>query len=82
MLLKCPRKVMSSMEDKLFLKEAKGDQFSVKLVYQSLNGYAVNPFPFRTIWNSLVPSKVGFFAWRHLGAKSLLWISLKDGAEF
>ena len=43
------RKVISSMEDKLLLKEAKGGQFFVKLVYQSLNGHATNPFPVRTI---------------------------------
>ena len=63
--------MMPSLEDKLFLKEAKGGQFSMKLVYQSLNGYAMNPFPYRSIRNSWVPTKVGCFAWEAFWGKVL-----------
>ena len=43
------RKVLPHLEDKLFSKEAKDGQFSMKFVYQSLNGNTANSFPHRSI---------------------------------
>ena len=51
------------MEDKIFLREAKGGLFSVKFVYQFLSEIEVHPFPSKIVWNSLVPCNVGFFVW-------------------
>ena len=57
------KKVLYTLEDKLFLREAKGGLFSVKFAYQYLSDLEAHPFPSNLIWNSWVPTKVGFFAW-------------------
>ena len=52
LLLLHNKKVLPTMEDKLFLREAKGGHFSMNFVYQYLTGSEANPFPFRSISNS------------------------------
>ena len=57
------KKVMHTLEDKLFLREAKGGLFSVKFAYRYLSNLEAHPFPSNLIWNSWVTTKVGFFVW-------------------
>ena len=56
------KKVLHTLEDKIFFREAKGGLFSVSLVYQHLFDIEAHLFPSKLIWNSWVPTKVGFFA--------------------
>ena len=39
------KKVLHTLEDKLFLREAKGGLFSVKFAYQYLSDLEAHPFP-------------------------------------
>ena len=57
------KKVVPTMEDKIYFREAKGGLFSIKFVYQFLSEIEVHPFPSKIVWNSWVPCNVGFFAW-------------------
>ena len=50
-------------EDKLLLKGVGDGGFSVKRMYMDLDLSPDVVFPFHSIWNSVVPSKIGFFAW-------------------
>ena len=50
-------------EDKLLLKGARGGGFFVRQMYKGLDLSPDTVFPFRSIWNYLVPPKIGFFAW-------------------
>ena len=74
-------KVLHTLEDKLFLREAKGGLFSMKFVYHYLFDLEAYPYPYKLIWNSWVPTKVGFFAWEASWVGSSHWINLKEGAE-
>ena len=60
-----PWRVVSNREDKLVLKGGNSSFYSVKLLYEELNRTVAEPrsFPALSIWNPLVPLKVGFFAW-------------------
>ena len=75
------KKVLYTLEDKLFLREAKGGLFSVKFAYQYLSDLEAHPFPSNLIWNSWVPTRWASLRGRPLGAGSSLWIRLKEGAE-
>ena len=57
------KKVLHTLEDKLFLREAKGGPFSMKFIYKYLSDLEAHLFPSNLIWNSWVPTMVGFFAW-------------------
>ena len=64
-------------EDMLLLKEAKAKSFSVKAMYK---GYDITPafdFPYRLIWNSVVPPKFGVFTWEAAWGKVLTMDNLK-----
>ena len=64
-------------EDMLLLKEAKAKSFSVKAMYK---GYDITPafdFPYRLIWNSVVPPKIGIFTWEAAWGKVLTMDNLK-----
>ena len=60
-----PWKVIANREDKLVLKGATPSVYSVKLLYEILNRTEAEttPFPALSVWNTMVPLKVGFFAW-------------------
>ena len=59
-----PLKVITSIEDKLILRGSNFGNYSVKLMYELLGRPASPPMPFLdlSIWNPLVPLKVGIFA--------------------
>ena len=57
------RNIMSYQEDQLRLKGAKVADFSTRLMYRKLVHSPPIAFPSRSIWNPIVPPKIGFFAW-------------------
>ena len=57
------KKIRSFQEDRLLLKETMTDGFSVRLMYHKLMHSLLTDFPCRSIWNPIVPPKLGFFAW-------------------
>ena len=64
-------------EDKLLLKNVKEKGFSVKIMYK---GFDISPtfdFPYRLVWNPVVPSKIGVFAWEAAWGKVLTLDQLK-----
>ena len=46
---------------KLLLKGSKDEGFSVKLMYKAIDQSPYTYFPFCSIWNPIVPPKLGFF---------------------
>ena len=56
------RKIRSVQEDHLLLKESITDGFSVRYMYRKLMVSPPLDFPSRSIWNPIVPPKLGFFA--------------------
>ena len=64
-------------EDMFLLKEVKAKSFSVKVMYK---GYDISPafdFPYQSIWNSVVPPKIGIFTWEAAWGKVLTLDNLK-----
>ena len=59
-----PWKVVANRDDKLVLKGGTPNVYSVKLLYEVLNRTEAEttPFPALSVWNTMVPLKVGFFA--------------------
>ena len=57
-----PWRVVSNREDRMVLKGSNLGIYSVKLLYEVLNHTASRSFPAISVWNPLVPLKVGFFA--------------------
>ena len=74
-----PSKIISSRKDKLILKGNTAGIYSVQLMYEVLNRLASSPmtFPIKSVWNSLVPLKVGCFAWEVVWGKVLTLDQLK-----
>ena len=64
-------------EDKLLLKGAKDEGFSVKLMYRGLDHFLAIEFHYRSIWNPVVPPKIGFFTWKDSWGKVLTLEQLK-----
>ena len=64
-------------EDRLLLKNYKGKGFSVKRMYKSLEPSPAIDFPYRLIWNPIVPPKIGVFAWEATWGKVLTIDQLK-----
>ena len=60
-----PWRVVSNREDRLVLKGGNSIFYSMKLLYKTLNRTTAEPRSFLalSVWNPLVPLKVGFFAW-------------------
>ena len=57
------KQIIESQEDLMFFKETKDGNFSVKILFKALDRSKNVVFPRKFIWNSWVPTKVGFFAW-------------------
>ena len=74
-----PWRVFSNREDRLILKGSNSGIYSVKLMYEALNRTAFESrlFPTISVWNPLVPLKVGFFAWEASWGKVLTLDQLK-----
>ena len=71
------RKIRPLQEDRLLLKESTSDGFSVRLMYRQLAHSAPTEFPAWSIWNPIVPPKLGFFAWEASWGKVLTLDQLK-----
>ena len=56
------KRVISSGEDGLLMKDVKDGHFNVKLFYLLLASARDLLFPSLLVWNPWVPTKVGFFA--------------------
>ena len=67
----------ASGEDMLLLKEAKGKSFSVKVMYKGYDLSSTCDFPYRLIWNSVTPPKMGIFSWEAAWGKILTLDNLK-----
>ena len=65
------QKIRPSGEDKLLLKNAKVKGFSVKSMYKGLDVSPAFDFPYRLVWNPVVPPKFGVFAWETAWGKVL-----------
>ena len=48
-------------EDKLLLMDVREKGYSVKLMYKGLDPSPAIEFPYCSIWNPVVPQKIGFF---------------------
>ena len=64
-------------EDKLTLKNVKDKGFSVKSMYKGFDVSLAFEFPHRLVWNSVVPQKIGVFAWEAAWGKVLTLDQLK-----
>ena len=71
------KKIIESQEDLMFLKETKNGNFSMKLLFKAMDRSENVVFPYKFIWNSWVPMKVGFFAWEASWGKVLTLDNLK-----
>ena len=71
------KKIRSIQEDRLLLKESITDGFSVRQMYRKLMFSPPLDFPSRSIWNPIVPPKLGFFAWEASWGKVLTLDHLK-----
>ena len=71
------KKIRSMQEDRLLLKESITDGFSVRHMYRKLMFSPPLDFPSRSIWNPIVPPKLGFFAWEASWGKVLTLDQLK-----
>ena len=66
-----------SGEDKILLKNDKEKGFSVKSMYGCFDPSPAIDFPYRLIWNPVVPPKIGVFAWEATWGKVLTFDQLK-----
>ena len=71
------QKIRPEGEDMLLLKEVKKKKFSVKAMYKCFEGSLVFDFPYLSIWNSIVPPKIGIFTWEAVWGKVLTLDNLK-----
>ena len=55
------KQIIENQEDLMFFKETKNCNFSMKLLFKDLDRSENVVFPYMFIWNSWVPTKVGFF---------------------
>ena len=71
------RKIRPFQEDRLILKETRPNGFLVRFMYRKLMHYLPTDFPWRSIWNPIIPPKLGFFAWEASWGKVLTLDQLK-----
>ena len=73
----CDQNFNPSGEDMLLLKGVKEKGFLVKIMYKGLDPSPAIEFPYRSVWNPVVPPKIGFFAWEATWGKVLRLDQLK-----
>ena len=73
----CDQNFCPSGEDKLLSKDVKEKWFPVKIMYKGLDPSSAIDFPYRFVWNPVVPPKKGFFAWEGTWVKVLTLDQLK-----
>ena len=71
------KKIRLVQEDRLLLKESTTNGFSVRHMYRKLMFYPPLDFLSISIWNLIVPPKLGFFAWEASWGKVLTLDQLK-----
>ena len=71
------KKIRPDQEDRLLLRDSSTDGFSVRHMYRKLMFAPLLDFPSRSIWNPIVPPKLGFFAWEASWGKVLTLDQLK-----
>ena len=59
----CRKQINPLMEDKILFKGSRNDGFLVKIMYRVLDCSPQVEFPSCSIWNPVIPPKLGFFAW-------------------
>ena len=59
------------------MKDVREEGFSVKLMYKGLDPSLAIEFPYCSVWNPVVPPKIGFFAWEATWGKVLTLDQLK-----
>ena len=69
------------MEDKILFKGSRNNGFSVKSMYRVLDCSPQVDFPFRSIWNPVIPPIMGFFAWEASWGRVLTLDQLKREGE-
>ena len=77
LLLLHNKKIRPFQEDRLLLKETLTNGFSVSLMYRKLRYSLPTDFPWQSIWNPIVPPKLGFFSWEASWGKVLTLDQLK-----
>ena len=65
------------IEDKLLLKDSNHDNFSVMTLYSGLDLSPKIDFPFHSVWNYVIPSKISFFDWEASWGKVITMDQLK-----
>ena len=73
----CKQNFSPSGEDKLLLKDVREEGYSVKLMCKGLDPFPAIEFPYRLVWNLVVPPKIGFFAWEDTWVKVVTLDQLK-----
>ena len=63
----CNQNFCPSNEDRLLLKDVREKGFSVKIMYKGLDPSPTIEFPYCSVWNPVVPPKIGFFMGSYLG---------------
>ena len=58
-----------SGEDKLLLKDVREERFPIKLMYKGLDPSPAIEFPNHSVWDPVVPLKIGFFTWEAVWGK-------------
>ena len=71
------KRIKPLMEDKILFKGSRNDGFSVKSMYRVLDCSPQVAFPSRSIWNPVIPPRMGFFAWEASWGKLLTLDQLK-----
>ena len=65
------------MEDKIRFKGSKNEAFTMKSMYRVLDCSPHVVFPSRSIWNPVIPLRMGFFAWEASWGRVLTLDQLK-----
>ena len=55
--------ISPNLSDRIWWKKEKNGSFSVKTCFDLLEGGSQQSVPIKMLWNPIVPTKVGFFAW-------------------
>ena len=71
------KQIKHFMEDKILFKGSRNNGFSVKSMYSVLDCSPQVDFPYRSIWNPVIPPRMGFFVWEASWGRVLTLDQLK-----
>ena len=71
------KKIRLGIEDNLLMKGSSHDNFSIRTLYSGLDLSLEIDFPFCSVWNYVIPSKISFFAWEASWGKVITLDQLK-----